>query len=113
MTDAESLPLPREVKEKVQRSVPLLSVNGLEAHPLILCRVASSHHECGGKACRASQGSTGDLPELIVASQQKVVRKGGDQLRHVVKVTVNAQGDVLKVMMSRGGTRVREGSKRK
>lgn len=112
MADAKSLPLPRELKEKVQRSVPLLSENGMEAHPLILCRVPSSHRECGGKACHADRGSTDDLPELIMTSQDKVVRKGGDQLRHVVKVTVNAQGDVLKVVMSRGGTRVREGSRR-
>jgi hypothetical protein len=51
----------------------------------------------------------GHLPELIVASQQKVISKGRDQMRHVVKVTVNADGDVLKVVMSRGGTLVDRG----
>lgn len=111
MMESGSLPLPRDLKQKVQHSLPFLSMNGLEAHPLILCRVASSHCECATNSCTSKQQTQGHLPELIVASQQKVVSKGGDQLRHVVKVTVNADGDVLKVVISRGGTLVDKGSR--
>lgn len=113
IADSESIPLPQELKQKVQRSVPFLSVNGLEAHPLILCRVACSGEECASDTCHSMGGRSDALPDLMVASQRKVVSKGADQLGHVVKVTVNAEGDVLKVLMSRGGIRVDGGTKRR
>jgi hypothetical protein len=108
MMDAEALPLPKEVRQKVQRSLPFVQANGLTAHPLILCRVAGSGGGCGTRSCGGEQENTGNVSELLQASHQQVVCKGGEQLRHVVKVTVNADGDVLKVLVSRGGLRVPE-----
>jgi len=50
------------------------------------------------------------VSELLQASQRQVVTKGGEELRHVVKVTINADGEVVKVLVSRGGTCLREGA---
>jgi tetratricopeptide (TPR) repeat protein len=113
MMDAESLPLPKDVRAKVQRSLPFLQTNGLMGHPLVLCRVDCSGSECGTQSCGCDSGEARGLPGLIQASQQSIVSKGGHQLRHVVKVTVNADGDVVKVMVSRGGTQMPEGSDRR
>ncbi|HEM62024.1 MAG TPA: tetratricopeptide repeat protein, partial [Chloroflexi bacterium] len=92
--DAEALPLPKEVRQKVQRSLPFVQANGLKAHPLILCTVACANEESGTGDPGAERESTRDLSKLLQASQQQVVCKGDTQLRHVVKVTVNAEGDV-------------------
>ncbi|HUV74940.1 MAG TPA: C25 family cysteine peptidase, partial [Anaerolineae bacterium] len=111
MMDAEALPLPKEVRQKVEKSLPFLQDNGLLAHPLILCRAACSSGKCGGHSCSCEPSDGAGVSGLIQASQQHVVSKGGDQLRHVVKVTVNADGDVVKVLVSRGGTRTQEGNR--
>jgi tetratricopeptide (TPR) repeat protein len=113
MMDAESLPLPKDVRAKVQRSLPFLQTNGLIGHPLVLCRVDCSGSECGSQSGACDSGEARGLPGLIQASHQSIVSKGGHQLRHVVKVTVNADGDVVKVMVSRGGTQMPEGSDRR
>jgi tetratricopeptide (TPR) repeat protein len=110
MMDAESLPLPKEVREKVEKSLPFLQDNGLLAHPLILCRTACSDEKCGGQSCSCGHGDAGKVSKLLQASQRQVVTKGGDELRHVVKVTINADGEVVKVLVSRGGTCLREGA---
>jgi hypothetical protein len=112
MMDAESLPLPKDVSAKVQRSLPFLQTNGLMAHPLVLCRVDCSGTKCGTQPCGCSSEEATGLPGLIQASHQTIVSKGGRQLRNVVKVTVNADGDVVKVMVSRGGTQTYTGSER-
>jgi hypothetical protein len=110
MMDAEALPLPQEVREKVEKSLPFLQNNGLLAHPLILCRVACSGEKCGGQSCSCRLDDTGGVSELLQASQRQVVTKGGQELRHVVKVTINASGEVLKVLVSRGGISLGEGA---
>ncbi|HUV73239.1 MAG TPA: C25 family cysteine peptidase [Anaerolineae bacterium] len=110
MMDAEALPLPKEVRQKVEKSLPFLQDNGFLAHPLILCRAACSSGKCGSRSCSCEPSDGAGVSGLIQASQQHVVSKGGDQLRHVVKVTVNADGDVVKVLVSRGGTRTHEGN---
>jgi len=110
MMDAESLPLPKDVRAKVQRSLPFLQTNGLTAHPLVLCRVPCSSSGCGTRACGCNSGEGSGLPELIQASHQSIVSKGGHEQQHVVKVTVNADGDVVKVMVSRGGTQTHTGN---
>lgn len=112
MMDAEALPLPKDIRAKVQRSLPFLQTNGLMAHPLVLCRVDCSGAKCGTHPCSCDSGEARGLPGLIQASHQSIVSKGGRQLRHVVKVTVNADGDVVKVMVSRGGTQTHTGSDR-
>ncbi len=104
MMDAESLPLTKEVRAKVQRSLPFLQTNGLMGHPLVLCRVPCSSSECGTGSCSCGAGERSGVPGLIQASHHSVVSKGGHEQQHVVKVTVNADGDVVKVMISRGGT---------
>jgi tetratricopeptide (TPR) repeat protein len=108
--DAEGLPLPQEVREKVQKTLPFLREDGLLAHPLILCKVACSGHNCEGGSCSCGQDDARRVTELLQACQRQVVTKGGDELRHVVKVTINASGEVLKVLVSRGGTWLREGA---
>jgi tetratricopeptide (TPR) repeat protein len=113
MMDAESLPLAKDIRAKVQRSLPFLETNSLTAHPLVLCRVPCSGSECGTGSCRCDSGDRSGLPELMQASHQSIVSKGGHQLQHVVKVTVNADGDVVKVMVSRGGTQVHKGSEQR
>ena len=110
MMDAEALPLPKEAREKVKRSLPFLQTNGFIAHPLILCRVACSSGECGSQPCGGEPASKGGISQLLQASQRQVVSKGGERLRHVVKVTINADGDVLKVLVSRGGISLGEGN---
>jgi len=111
MMDAEALPLSKEARQKVKRSLPFLDAGGFLAHPLILCRVGCSGEKCGTQSCGCEQDSTDRVSELVQASQQHIVSKGEDRLRQVVKVTVNADGDVVKVLVSRGGTRKHEGSK--
>jgi tetratricopeptide (TPR) repeat protein len=110
MMDAESLPLPKDVRTKVQRSLPFLQTNGLTAHPLVLCRVPCSSSECGAPAYACGSTEKSGFPELIQASHQSIVSKGGHEMQHVVKVTVNADGDVVKVMVSRGGTQTLAGN---
>jgi hypothetical protein len=110
MMDAEALPLPQEVREKVEKSLPFLQDNGLLAHPLILCRAACSGEKCGGQSCSCGHDDASRVSELLQASQRQVVTKGGEELRHVVKVTINADGEVIKVLVSRGGTCLREGA---
>jgi tetratricopeptide (TPR) repeat protein len=111
MMDAESLPLPKEVQQKVKRSLPFLQEDGLMAHPLILCRAACSESTCGTQTCDSHGDEPHEVSKLIQASQQHVVSKGGDQQRQVVKVTVNGDGDVVKVLVSRGGTTTHGGSR--
>ena len=113
MMDAEALPLPQEVREKVEKSLPFLRDNGLLAHPLILCRAAYSRDGCGGQSCSCGHDDARRVSELIQASQRQVVTKGGEELRHVVKVTINADGEVVKVLVSRGGTCLREGARQR
>jgi tetratricopeptide (TPR) repeat protein len=110
MMDAESLPLSKEVRAKVQRSLPFLQANGLMAHPLVLCRVPCSSSECGTGVCTCGSGEGSGVPGLIQASHHSIVSKGGHEQQHVVKVTVNADGDVVKVMVSRGGTQTLTGN---
>jgi hypothetical protein len=109
MMDAEALPLPKAVSDKVRRSLPFVEANGLTAHPLILCRVACTGHGCGTQPCGAEQEGVDGVSALLQASQRQVVTKGAEQLQHMVKVTVNADGEVLKVLVSRGGIRTLEG----
>jgi hypothetical protein len=111
MMDAEALSLPEETREKVKRSLPFLKADGFLAHPLILCRVGCLGEKCGAQSCGCEQESTDRVSELVQASQQHIVSKGEDQLRHVVKVTVDAEGDLVKVLVSRGGTCRHEGNK--
>jgi hypothetical protein len=110
MMDAEGLPLPQEVRAKVEKRLPFLQENGLLAHPLILCRAACSGEKCGGRSGGCGHDDAGRVSELLQASQRQVVTKGGEELRHVVKVTINADGEVVKVLVSRGGTCLREGA---
>jgi len=109
MMDAEALPLPKEAREKVKRSLPFLQTNGFVAHPLILCRVACSGGECGSQTCRGEPASEGGVSQLLQATQQRIVSKGGERLPHKVKVTINADGEILKVLVSRGGISLGEG----
>jgi tetratricopeptide (TPR) repeat protein len=111
MMDAEALPLPKEVREKVEKSLPFLQDDGLLAHPLILCRAACSSGKCSGHTCTCEPSDGAGVSGLVQASQQRIVSKGANELRHVVKVTVNADGDVVKVLVSRGGTRTHEGNR--
>jgi hypothetical protein len=113
MMDAEALPLPREVREKVEKSLPFLQDNGLLAHPLILCRAACSGEKCGGQSCSCGHDDARRVSELLQASQRQFVTKGGEELRRVVKVTINADGEVVKVLVSRGGTYLREGARQR
>lgn len=113
MKETDSVPLAKDVQQKVQRSLPFLRANGLEGHPLILCRVDCSGESCASSRCGCAKEGEGGVSELMVTSQQSVVSKGAQQLRQVVKVTVNADGKLMKVVMSRGGTRVDRGSWRK
>jgi len=104
MKETDVLPLPEDVRKKVQRSLPFLRKNGLGARPLILCRVNCSGEGCASPQCGCTKEGDGGPTELMVTSQQRVVSKGVQQLRQVVRVTVNADGEVMKVVMSRGGT---------
>ncbi len=110
MKETESVPLAKDVQQQLQRSVPFLRTNGLEGHPLILCRVDCSGENCASSKSSCAKEREGGVTELMVTSQQRVVSKGAQQLRQVVKVTVNTDGKVMKVVMSRGGTRVDRGS---
>jgi len=112
MLDSESVPVSGELREKVLRSLPFLAVTDLKARPLILCNGVCPDEKCVTRPCNAMSKRVGSFPELIVTSQQEVVSKGGNHLYHVVKVTVSAEGDVTKVLMSRGGTWVDKGSRR-
>ncbi len=110
MKETDSVLLPQEVQQKVQRSLPFLRTNGLEGHPLVLCHVDCSGERCASRECVCAREGNEGATELVVTSQQRVVSKGAQQLRQVVKVTVNTDGEVMKVVMSRGGTRADRGN---
>ncbi len=110
--DSESVPVSRDLREKVQRTLPSLSMSGLTARPLFLCNGACSHEKCATHPLGPAPQRVNSFPELIVTSRQEAVSKGGNHLQHVVKVTVSAAGDVTKVLMSRGGICVDKGSRR-
>lgn len=113
MKEADSVLLPKEVQQKMQRSLPFLRANGLEGHPLVLCQVDCSGEKCASRECVCARESNECATELVVTSQQRVVSKGAQQLRQVVKVTVNTDGEVMKVVMSRGGTRGDRGNRQR
>jgi tetratricopeptide (TPR) repeat protein len=113
MVESESLSLSADLRQKVQRSVPFLPASDLEAHPLILCSGACSAERCGVHRSSPASCTTDSSPKLIVTSQPRAVSKGGNHVHHVVKVTVNGRGNVTKVLMSRGGKCVNEGSVRR
>ncbi len=110
MKETDAVLLPKDVQQKMQRSLPFLRANGLEGHPLVLCQVDCSGDKCASRECVCAMEGNKAASELMVTSQQRVVSKGTQQLRQVVKVTVNSDGEVMKVVMSRGGTHVDRGN---
>jgi tetratricopeptide (TPR) repeat protein len=111
MLEAELLPVSADLLEKVQHSVPFLSMSGIKARPLILCRGACSAKKCDMQGSTTAPQGANSLPEFIVTSREEAVSKGGNHLEHVIRVTVNAEGDVTKVLVSRGGICIGEGSR--
>lgn len=113
MLDSGSVPVSPDLREKVRRSLPFLEVSGLKVYPLVLCNGGCSSTQCAMHPCGAVSTEVDSVSELIVTSQQDAISKGGNHLHHVVKVTVNAEGDVTKVLMSRGGICTGKRSRRK
>jgi hypothetical protein len=113
MLEAELLPVSADLREKVKHSVPFLPMSGIKARPLILCNGACSAEQCGMHGSSTALQGVNSFPELIVTSRQEAVAKGGNHLQHVIKVTVTLEGDVTKVLMSRGGICTDEGSRRR
>lgn len=103
MLDSEPLSVSSDLQERVQRSLPSLPITGLRARRLVVCGGACSGAGCASQACPSEADRDAALPELIVTSRQKDVSKGGNHLQHIIKVTVTHEGDVTKVLMSRGG----------
>lgn len=113
MLESESLPVSEDLRERMQRSLPFLPTTHLKARPLIFCDGGCSSERYAAHPCGAVPKRVDGFPELIVTSQQQAVSKGGNGLQHVVKVTVGAQGEVTKVLMSRGGICIAKGSRRR
>jgi hypothetical protein len=113
MVESESLPVSEDLRERIQRSLPFLPTTHLKARPLIFCDGGCSSERHAAHPCGAVPKRVDGFPELIVTSQQRAVSKGGNGLEHVVKVTVGAQGEVTKVLMSRGGICTARGSRRR
>jgi tetratricopeptide (TPR) repeat protein len=103
MFNSEPVEVSQDLRDKVQRRLPSLPISNLRAKRVFVCDGACSATQCSAQGCNVEPDRDDTFPELIVTSEQKDVSKGGNHLQHVIKVTVNADGDVTKVLMSRGG----------